>query len=120
MFLNKKGTLYLLLILFFFYSCDLAFHNPFIADTYTPDANQVSLPEMSPSSGTEELAEMLCLELNNYGFVEVPDKLAYPLDSTKPGIFACGYAHSPRDIPDSVVQGSGAAARAARALAGGS
>ncbi|MFC1956693.1 hypothetical protein ACFLVY_00120 [Chloroflexota bacterium] len=75
---------------------------------------------MSPSCGTEELAEMLCLELDNYGFVEVPDKLAYPLDTTKPGIFACGYVHSPRDIPDSVVQGSGAAARAARALAGGS
>jgi heterodisulfide reductase subunit A len=75
---------------------------------------------MSPSSGTKELAVMLDLELNEYGFVNVPDRLAYPLDTTKAGVFACGYAHSPRDIPDSVVQGSGAAARAAEALVGGS
>ncbi len=75
---------------------------------------------MTPSRGTKELAGILGLGLNEYGFVEVPDKLAQPLDTTRPGIFACGYVHSPRDIPDSVVQGSGAAARAAGALAGGS
>ena len=75
---------------------------------------------MSPSRGTKELAEILGLELNEYGFVEVPDKLSHPLDTTRPGIFACGYVHSPKDIPDCVVQGSGAAARAAGALAGGS
>jgi heterodisulfide reductase subunit A-like polyferredoxin len=51
--------------------------------------------------------------------VEVPDKLVQPLDTTRPGIFACGYVHSPRDIPDSVTQASGAAGRAAEAIAGG-
>jgi heterodisulfide reductase subunit A len=40
-------------------------------------------------------------------------------DTTKPGIFACGYVHSPRDIPDSVTQASGAAGRAAEAITGG-
>ena len=75
---------------------------------------------MIPSRGSKELAEMLGLELNEYGFVEVPNKLVYPLDTTKLGVFACGYVHSPRDIPDSIVQGSGAAARAAEALGGDS
>ena len=74
---------------------------------------------MIPSRGTKELAKILGIELNEHDFVEVPDKLSHPIDTTKLGIFACGYVHSPRDIPDSVVQGSGAAARAAEALAGG-
>ncbi|MFC1859976.1 FAD-dependent oxidoreductase [Chloroflexota bacterium] len=73
---------------------------------------------MIPSRSTKELAEMLGFDLNEYGFVEVPDGLVHPLDTTKPGIFACGYVHSPGDIPESVVQGSGVAARAAEALAG--
>ena len=75
---------------------------------------------MIPSRGSKELAEILGLELNEYGFVKTPNKLVYPLDTTKLGIFACGYVHSPGDIPESVVQGSGVAARAAEALAGGS
>ena len=75
---------------------------------------------MIPSRGTKELAEVLGISLEEYGFVEIPDKLSHPVDSTKPGIFACGYVHSPRDIPDSVVQASGAAARVAEVLAGGS
>ncbi len=73
---------------------------------------------MIPSTGAKGLAKILGIELNEYGFVEIPDRLLHPIDSTKPGIFACGYAHSPRDIPDSVIQGSGAAARAAEVITG--
>ncbi len=72
---------------------------------------------MTPSGGIERLASILGISLDQHGFAEVPDKLFYPLDTTRPGIFACGYAHSPRDIPDSVVQGSAAAARVAEAVA---
>ncbi len=75
---------------------------------------------MIPSRGSKELAEILGIELNEYGFVKVPDKLSHPVDTTRPGIFACGYVHSPRDIPDSVVQGSGAAARVVEVIAGSS
>jgi Heterodisulfide reductase, subunit A and related polyferredoxins len=42
---------------------------------------------MIPSRGTKELAEILGIELNEYGFVEIPDKLLRPVDSTKPGVF---------------------------------
>ena len=71
-----------------------------------------------PARGTIELAKKLGIELTGNGFVETPDKLLHPVDTTKPGVFACGYVHSPRDIPDSVTQASGAAARAAEALSG--
>jgi len=66
-----------------------------------------------------ELADILGIELNEDGFVRAPNKLLQPLDTTRPGIFACGYVHSPRDIPDSVTQASGAAGRTAEAIAGG-
>ena len=73
---------------------------------------------MIPSTGVKELAKILGIDLNEYGFVEIPDKLSHPVDSTRLGIFACGYVHSPRDIPDSVIQGSGAAARVAELITG--
>ncbi|MCK4403182.1 MAG: FAD-dependent oxidoreductase [Dehalococcoidia bacterium] len=90
------------------------------AETKNMEVDLVVLCQAMTPRGSKELAEMLGIELNEYGFVEVPDKLSHPVDSTRPGIFACGYVHSPRDIPDSVTQGSGAAARAAEVIAGGS
>jgi len=64
------------------------------------------------------VAEALGIALDENGFVQIPDRLSHPLDSSRPGVFACGYVHSPRDIPDSVVQASGSAARVAEVLAG--
>jgi heterodisulfide reductase subunit A len=72
-----------------------------------------------PSKGVEKLAKILGIRLDKQSFAETPDKLLRPLDTDKPGIFACGYVHSPRDIPDSVVQASGTAARAAEVITGG-
>ena len=87
-------------------------------ETKTFDAELVILSQaLVPSKGIEGLAGILGISLDKYGFAEIPDKLSYPLDTTRPGIFACGYAHSPRDIPDSVVQGSAAADRVAQATA---
>ncbi len=40
-----------------------------------------------------------------------------PVESSKPGIFVCGAAHSPQDIPSSVVNASAAAGVAAKDLA---
>lgn len=99
--------------------------NPIVwyEDTATGETKQIETElvilsqAMTPSRHIEKLASILGISLDPYGFAEVPDKLFYPLDTTRPGIFACGYAHSPRDIPDSVVQGSAAAARAAEVLA---
>jgi heterodisulfide reductase subunit A len=81
------------------------------------EAELVVLAQAMVPQITKELANILGIELDEDGFVKAPDKLLQPLDTTKPGIFACGYVHSPRDIPDSVTQASGAAGRAAEAIA---
>jgi heterodisulfide reductase subunit A-like polyferredoxin len=83
------------------------------------EAELVVLAQAMVPQITTELAETLGIELTKDGFVLVPDRLLQPLDTTRPGVFACGYVHSPRDIPDSVTQASGAAGRAAEAIAGG-
>jgi heterodisulfide reductase subunit A-like polyferredoxin len=83
------------------------------------EAELVVLAQAMVPQITKDLAKTLGIELDENGFVKAPDKLLQPLDTTRPGIFACGYVHSPRDIPDSVTQASGAAGRAAEAIAGG-
>ena len=66
-----------------------------------------------PSGSTKDISDMLHLSLNDYQFVDIPDRLFHPVDTEIPGIFACGFCQAPQDIPDSVVQASAAAARAA-------
>jgi len=53
----------------------------------------------------------LKIRVNKYGFADVDelDQLA----TSKNGIFACGVITGPKDIPESVIQASGAAAKAA-------
>lgn len=67
-----------------------------------------------PRRGVEDLAKVLGVELDNYRFFKT-DPLS-PLDTTRPGIFACGCCREPTDIPECVLQASGAAARAAEVL----
>ncbi|MGB2896179.1 MAG: CoB--CoM heterodisulfide reductase iron-sulfur subunit A family protein [Anaerolineales bacterium] len=69
-----------------------------------------------PRYGQQEVAELLGVALDKYGFVHTPAPLLHPMDTSVPGIFACGYCQSPQDIPDSVIQASGAAARVAELL----
>jgi heterodisulfide reductase subunit A len=69
-----------------------------------------------PSGGHRDVASLLGIKLDEFGFVSKPNPLIHPVDSTVPGIFACGYCHSPQDIPDSVTQASGVAARVAELL----
>jgi len=66
-----------------------------------------------PPSSQPEIAKRLGIELDDAGFVRIPDKLARPVDTTVAGIFACGCCLGPQDIPDSVIQASGVAARVA-------
>jgi heterodisulfide reductase subunit A len=71
-----------------------------------------------PSRGNAALAEVAGVPLDTYGFFQLGDKLMRPVDTVKPGVFACGFCQSPQDIPDSVTQASGAAARVAEVLSG--
>jgi heterodisulfide reductase subunit A len=67
-----------------------------------------------PSAGTPKLAELMGLKLDENGFFKT-DPLA-PLDTNRAGIFVCGCAQGPMDIPESVVQASSASARAAEVV----
>ena len=65
---------------------------------------------MKPPKNAREIAEKLGIELNEYGFCKTDDFT--PLESSVPGIYVCGAFSSPKDIPDSVAQASGAATKA--------
>ncbi|MFH1322988.1 MAG: CoB--CoM heterodisulfide reductase iron-sulfur subunit A family protein [Methanobacteriota archaeon] len=73
---------------------------------------------LMPSEGVKKVAEVVGIEVNEYGFFKVKDALLAPLDARKEGIFLAGYCEAPKDIPDSVAQGSGAAMRAAQCARG--
>jgi len=69
-----------------------------------------------PRRGQQEMADKLGIELDEHGFVRTPEQLSRPLDTSVPGIFACGYCSSPQDIPESVTQALGVAARVAETV----
>ncbi len=71
-----------------------------------------------PSEGNENLSDILDIELDENGFFESEDMLTAPMDSTREGIYLAGCSQSPKDIPDSVAQASGAASRALKPLKG--
>jgi heterodisulfide reductase subunit A len=78
----------------------------------------VLCPALIPTQGVEKLAKTLGIELDNYGFIKPKDSVKKPLDTTSPGIFACGYCVGPKtgDIPDSITQGSATAGRVSNIL----
>ncbi|MDY6796148.1 MAG: CoB--CoM heterodisulfide reductase iron-sulfur subunit A family protein [Actinomycetota bacterium] len=60
------------------------------------------------------LAEGLELEANDYGFAQADSFL--PVLSSRDGIFVCGAAGEPKDIPDTVTQATAAAGLASQQL----
>ncbi len=71
---------------------------------------------VKPAKATKRLQEMLGLQLTPDGFfLEAHPKLQ-PVDAATRGIFFAGCAEGPKDIKESVTQGSAAAARVARLL----
>jgi heterodisulfide reductase subunit A len=64
-----------------------------------------------PSKGIGELAKLLGVATDEYGFIKTG--LPFPTDTSVAGVFACGFCIAPADIPESVAQASAAASRAA-------
>ncbi len=64
--------------------------------------------------GNRVLSEELDIKLNEFDFYR-SDAFG-PLESTREGVFVCGAANGPKDIPESVVSASGAVASAAKYL----
>ena len=67
-------------------------------------------------SGAQELARTLTVPVDTHGFFHESHPKLKPLDSSTEGIYLAGAAQGPKDIPQCVSQGSGAASRAARVL----
>ena len=70
-----------------------------------------------PSRGINKLADVLGIDLDHYDYVKTNPFL--PVETSAEGIYTCGCAREPMDIPRSVAEASGAAARAAEVIKGG-
>ncbi|MDR7522283.1 MAG: FAD-dependent oxidoreductase [Armatimonadota bacterium] len=65
---------------------------------------------LTPPRDAARLAEAAGISLDGCGFAATAPFA--PLQTTRPGVFAAGGFRGPKDIPDSVIDGSGAAAAA--------
>ena len=70
-----------------------------------------------PTESNISIAEKLGVELDEFGFIAVPEELRNPFGTTKEGIFGCGFCQAPMDVPDSVIRASAAASKVAEVLA---
>jgi len=67
---------------------------------------------MEPSAGTVEMAGVLGIKQNKYGFIETTGGVLDTVSTTVDGVFAAGAATGPADLEDSVSQGGLAAMKA--------
>jgi heterodisulfide reductase subunit A-like polyferredoxin len=71
---------------------------------------------MEMSESVRQLGRNLGVELDDYGFCHTVQ--FDPLQTSRPGVYAVGPFREPKDIPESVVEASGAAAATGALLAG--
>ncbi len=67
------------------------------------------------SEEMRKTAEALGIELNGHGFAKTPG--FNPVATSRPGVYVCGMFESPKDIPETMIQASAAACRAAGLVA---
>jgi len=69
---------------------------------------------LKPSAGTREMAERLHIKLTENGFADI-DRFS-PTQTSVPGVFVAGAFAEPKDIPESVIEASCAAAQVSALL----
>ena len=67
---------------------------------------------MEPSPGTREVARLLGVKQNKYGFIDAVGVPLDPVSTDREAIFACGAALGPADLEDTVSSAAGAAVKA--------
>jgi len=70
---------------------------------------------LEPTATLREQAERMKVALNPHGFAQTSE--LSPLETSRPGVFVGGAFQEPKDIPDTVMQASAAAAKAMALLA---
>ncbi len=73
---------------------------------------------VTPPRGLDQLAGCLGIDLDEDGFIQADETRHGVIMTSRPGIYAAGCASGPKDIPDSVAEGSAAAALALGHLSG--
>ena len=71
---------------------------------------------LKPSAGGGKIAEILKLGKSPDGFLQEAHPKFRPVDTLTDGVFICGCAQGPKDIPDTVAQASAASSRAIRLM----
>ena len=66
---------------------------------------------VQPNDRSEELAQTLHVSYDTYGFFAEAHPKLRPVETNTAGIFLAGACQAPRDIPETVAQASGAAAK---------
>jgi heterodisulfide reductase subunit A2 len=66
---------------------------------------------MFPAKGSIELGQLLHISTDAYGFYNEAHPKLRPVETLTAGIFLAGAAQGPKDIPETVAQASGAAAK---------
>ncbi len=69
---------------------------------------------LEPSNSSMDVARRVGAHLDGAGFLEVGTFT--PINTSRDGVFACGSMSGPKDIPESVMEASGAASAAATVL----
>jgi heterodisulfide reductase subunit A len=73
---------------------------------------------MEPSRGTRDIAGILGIEPNKYGFIHTPGEPMDPVSTSVPGIYVAGAAAGPKDLEDTIGMAGAAAMRAVGAVRG--
>jgi len=71
----------------------------------------VLAPAMMPSAGSAETARIVGFTVDKDGFYQEAHPKLRPVETNTAGIFLAGVCQGPKDIPDTVSQASGAAAK---------
>jgi len=91
----------------------------YLSDDDKPSTREFDLVALSvglgPSPASVALAKRLGIQLNRYGFCHT--NAFSPVETSRPGIYVCGAFQGPKDIPETVMQASGAAGSASALLA---
>ncbi len=79
----------------------------------------VLAPAMVPSKGTEELAKLLGIDVDQDGFFKEYNAKLRPTETKRRGIYICGGAIFPKDAPTSSLHAHSAAVKTAKFLING-
>ena len=88
----------------------VAVEDTFIGESLVFDADLVVLScAMIPAKGTKKLAAILRIAVDESGFLKEAHPKLRPVETNVRGIYICGCAQGPKDIPNAIVQAKAAA-----------